>query len=113
MITLPRREDELHIVTDACPTGLSAAMYSLRNGKAVLSGLFNAKHRPHQIGWLPCELEALAITAGVKHFSPFLVQSVKKATVLTDSLPCVNAFKKLGRGEFSASPRVTTFLSTL
>ena len=112
-ITLPRREVELQIVTDASSTGIAAAMYSIRKGKPVLSGLFNAKRRPHQIGWLPCELEALAITASVKHFSPYIVQSDHKTTVITDSSPCVNAFKKLARGEFSTSPRVTTFLSTL
>ncbi len=32
--------------------------------------------------------------------------------MLTDSKPCVQAFEKLFRGEFSVSPRVTTFLST-
>ena len=69
-LSLPRREDELHIVTDASATGLAAAMYSIRKGKPVLSGLFNAKRRPHQKRWLPCEMEALAITASVKLFSP-------------------------------------------
>lgn len=113
MITLPRRGDALQIITDASAVGLASAMYSIRNGKPVLSGLFNAKRRPHQVGWLPCELEALAITASVKHFSPYIVQSTQRTKILTDSLPCVNAFKKLARGEFSSSPRVTTFLSTL
>ena len=112
-IKLPRREDTLQIITDASSTGLAAGLYSIRDGKAHLSGLFNAKRKPHQKGWLPCELEALAITASVKYFSPFLIQSTQKAKVLTDSKPCVDAFKKLSRGEFSASPRVTTFLSTL
>ena len=113
VITLPRKDDPLHIVTDASATGLAAAMYSIRDGEPVLSGLFNAKRRPHQIGWLPCELEALSITASVKHFSPYIVQSTQRTKVITDSLPCVNAYRKLARGEFSASPRVTTFLSTL
>ena len=31
---------------------------------------------------------------------------------MTDSKPCVQTFEKLFRGEFSASPRVTSFLST-
>ena len=34
-------------------------------------------------------------------------------TVLTDSKPCVQAIDKLCRGEFSASPRVTFFLTTI
>ncbi|CAC5376647.1 unnamed protein product [Mytilus coruscus] len=36
-----------------------------------------------------------------------------KANVLTDSKPCVQGFEKLCRGEFSASPRVTSFLSVV
>ena len=33
--------------------------------------------------------------------------------LLTDSKPCVQAIDKLCRGEFSASPRVTSFLTTV
>ncbi|VDI74272.1 Hypothetical predicted protein [Mytilus galloprovincialis] len=36
-----------------------------------------------------------------------------QANVLTDSKPCVQGFEKLCRGEFSASPRVTSFLSVV
>ena len=63
--------------------------------------------------WLPCEVEALAIAVATKHFSPYLIQSLHKACILTDSKPCVHAYEKLCRGEFSASPRVSTFLSTV
>ena len=62
---------------------------------------------------LPCEVEALAIALATKHFSPYLLQSYHKACILTDSKPCVQAYEKLCRGEFSASPRVSTFLSTM
>ena len=59
-----------------------------------------------------CEVEALAIAAATKHFSPYTIQSHHTACILTDSKPCVQAFDKLSRGAFSASPRVVTFLST-
>ena len=62
---------------------------------------------------LPCEVEALAIALATKHFSPYLIQSYHKACILTDSKPCVQAYEELYRGEFSASPRVSTFLSTM
>ena len=113
VVTLPRKNDALQIVTDASAKGIAATLYSIRNGKPVLSGLFNAKIKPHHSRWLPCELEALAITSSIKYFSPFIIQSSQKTKILSDSLPCVNAYKKLMRGEFSASPRVTTYLSTL
>ena len=63
--------------------------------------------------WIPCEIEALAIASAVKHFSPYIIQSKLNACILTDSKPCVQAIDKLARGEFSASPRVTSFLSTV
>ena len=58
-------------------------------------------------------MEALSITTSVKHFSPYIVQSIHRTKVLTDNKPCVEAHKKLSRGLFSSSSRVMTFLSTL
>lgn len=58
-------------------------------------------------------MEALAIATAVKHFSPYIIQSEQKTAVLTDSKPCVQAYQRLCRGEFSNSPRVSTFLSTV
>ena len=63
--------------------------------------------------WLPCEIEVLAIGAAIRHFAPYIIQSPHTTEVLTDSRPCVQAYEKLKRGEFSASSRVTTFLSTV
>ena len=44
---------------------------------------------------------------------PFIIQSKLSPWLLTDSKPCVQAVEKLSRGEFSASPRLTSFLSTV
>ena len=63
--------------------------------------------------WLPCEIEALSIAAEIRHFIPYIVQSNHKASVLTDNKPRVKAYEKLCRGEFSVSPRVSTFLSVV
>ncbi|XP_073234993.1 uncharacterized protein [Porites lutea] len=114
-ITLPRPEDQLWIVTDGAvrDPGLGATLYLTRGDKLCVSGFFSAKLRGSQTTWLPCEVEALSIAAATKHFSPYLIQSVKKACILTDSKPCVQAYEKLCRGEFSASPRVSTFLSVV
>ena len=75
--------------------------------------LLQRQVRGSQTTWLPCEVEALSIAAAAKHFSPYLIQSVKKACILTDSKPCIQAYEKLCRGEFSASLRVSTFLSVV
>ncbi|CAC5379307.1 unnamed protein product [Mytilus coruscus] len=114
-ITLPKCSDQLWIVTDGFVTkrGIGATLYINRDGKVSLAGFFSAKLRKHQVLWLPCEIEALSIAASVKHFSAFIIQSKLQANVLTDSKPCVQGVEKLCRGEFCASPRVTSFLSVV
>ena len=114
-VTLPRPEDQIWIITDGSVKmhSIGATMYISRNSKLHLAGFFSAKLRGRQPTWLPCEVEALAISSAIKHFSPYIIQSKHHACVLTDSKPCVQAFEKLCRGEFSASPRVATFLSTV
>ena len=114
-ITMPQPGDQLWIVTDAAKkTGvLGATLYVSRNDRPRLAGYFSAKLCRHQVTWLPCELEALSIAAASKHFSPYIVQSENKTCVLTESKPCVQAFEKMCRSEFSASPRVSAFLSAV
>lgn len=114
-ITLPRPDDEIWIVTDGAmkKPGIGATMYVVRHSTTKLAGFFSAKLKERQISWIPCEVEALSIAAAIKHFSPYLIQSHHKAHILTDSKPCVLAFKKLCRGEFSSSARVSTFLSVV
>ncbi|XP_063968866.1 uncharacterized protein LOC135157450 [Lytechinus pictus] len=114
-VTLPRPSDQLWIVTDGSVKnhGLGATMYVTRDRTPFVAGFFSAKLRGRQITWLPCEVEALSIAAATKHFSPYIIQSHHPVCILTDSKPCVQAYEKLCRGEFSASPRVSTFLATI
>ena len=99
-ITLPRPEDQLWIVTDGAvrDPGIGATLYVTRGDKLCVSGFFSAKLRGSQTKWLPCEVEALSIASVTKHFSPYLIQSVQKACILTDSKPFVQANEKLCRG---------------
>lgn len=114
-IVLPRASDQLWIVTDAANAkpGMSSTLYITRanSKKPQIAGFFSAKLKGHQIGWLPCEREALCIGSSVSHFQPYITQSHNQTSVLTDNDPCVKAYSKMARGEFSASPRVSTFLS--
>ena len=112
-ITIPQPEDLLWIITDGSVKnrGIAATMYVHRNNRLLLAGFFNAKLRKNQVTWLPCEIEALCIGAAIRHFAPFIIQSAHTTQVLTDSRPCVQAYGKLMRGEFSSSSRVSTFLS--
>ena len=114
-ITLPRPDDQLWIVTNSAVTkpGIGATLYITRASKLHVSRFFSAKLHGSQQSWLPCEVEALSIAVATKHLSPYLIQSVHNACILTNSKPCVQAFEKLCRGEFCASPHVSTFLSTV
>ena len=114
-IALPKPEDHLRIVTDESVkmSGLGATLYILRDQKLHLAGFFSAKLKKHQASWLPCEIDAQSIGAAVKHFAPYIIQAEFKSCVLTDSKPCVQSFEKLCHGQFSPSPRLTSFLSTV
>nr|XP_006814825.1 PREDICTED: uncharacterized protein LOC102807723 [Saccoglossus kowalevskii] len=114
-ITLPRRPDQIWIVTDAAikKHSVGSTMYVSRGDKLHLADFFSAKLRGRQATWLPCEIEALSIAIATRHFGPYIIQSHHKPCILTDSKPCVKAYEKLCRGEFSASPRITTFLSSV
>ena len=114
-ITVPLPDDHLWFVTDSSVKhpGLGSNLYVTRRDKLRLSGCFSAKLRKRQTDWTPCEVEALSIAASVKHFAPYIAQSTSECNVLTDSRPCVQAYAKLQRGEFSTSARLATFLSTL
>ena len=111
---LPRPDDQLWIVMDGAveKPGVGAILYVTQSNKLHVAGCFSAKFRGCQVSWLLCEEEALAIAVATKHFSPHITQANSKTSILADSKPCVQAFEKLCRGEFSASPRVSTFLST-
>ena len=114
-VTIPQPSDTLCIVTDASvrPGALGAILYAIRNGQPLLAGFYNCKLPEFQLRWLPCELEALAIASALNHFAPYLIQSKHTPQVATDSKPCVDAAAKLKKGEFSASARLSTFLSAL
>ena len=115
-IYLPKVEDQLWIVTDGAvrKPGLGATLYITReDDKPKVAGFFSSKLKKLQVDWLPCEVEALCKAASIQHFSPYISQSNKQTCVLTDNKPCVQAFSKLCRGEFSVSPRVATFLTAV
>ena len=86
----------------------------IRDEKPKLAGFFSQPLKPQQSqGWLPCEIEGLSIAAAVKFFSAYISQSKHTTRIVTDSKPCVEAYNKLCRGEFSSNARLSTFLATV
>ena len=115
ILTLPTPDDKLILTVDASPvnSGIGATLYICKDGKRLLSECFSMKLKTHHLNWEPCEMEALAIASAVQHFSPYIRESKHPLQILSDSRPCIQAFAKLRKGHFSASARVSTFLSTL
>ena len=113
-IIIPKPEDQLWLTTDGAvkSPGLGSTLYALREGKLHVAGYFSAKLKQRQHTWIPCEIEALSIATSLQHFAPYIIQSNHRVCVLTDSKPCVQAYAKLLRGQFSHSSRLSTFLST-
>ena len=114
-LVIPSHDDRLVITVDASPlnNGLGATLFVMRDAERFTADLFSFKMKPHHVSWLPCEKEALAITAAANHFAPYVRDSKFSTQILTDNKPCVEAWEKLRNGKFSASARVSTFLSTL
>ena len=112
-IVLPKEDDQLWLITDGASStcGLGATLYALRDGKLLLAGLFSQQLSPTYMKWFPCEIEGITIVCAVKFFDGFIVQSKHRTQVLTDSKPCVDAYNKLLRGQFSSNARLSTFLS--
>ena len=114
-ITTPRPSDRLVISHDGAVknAGIGSVMFVMRGDISRLGGYFSAKLTKHQHRWLPCEVEALAISASVNHWGPYILESHHPVQILTDSMPCVQAYQRLKQGKFSNSARVSAFLSTL
>ena len=114
-ITIPKPSDHLALTVDASPknSGIGGTLFIQNDNARKIAGFFSFKLKEHQRNWFPCELEALAISASVNYFSPYIRESHHCLQVLTDNKPCVEAFTKLCNGQFSASSRISTFLTTL
>ena len=112
-IRLPTPTDQLIITHDGSQLGIGSILFVKRNDSVMIGGYFSAKLKSHHTRWLPCEVEALSITASVTHFGPYLRESTTTSQILTDSRPCVQAWNKMSRGQFSTSARVASFFSVL
>jgi hypothetical protein len=66
-ITISRPNDKLILTVDASPVnqGLGATLFINRDDQRHIGGFFSFKLKSHQLGWLPCEHEALAISSAV------------------------------------------------
>lgn len=105
---MPKPGEQLYMTTDASQTGIGASLHRASDKKVIRH--FSKQLSADKKRWIPCELECLAIAAGLQSFLPFFRESGCKPIVYTDSKPATMAYQKMQRGAFSSSPRVSTFL---
>ena len=100
VITLPKENDQLWIVTDGASSnsGIGATLYVVRDEALQLAGFFSQQLSPTHRKWLPCEIEGISIAAAIKYFNGYIIQSKHTTQVLTDNKPCVDAYQRLLRG---------------
>ena len=99
-IHTPTPEDTLHTVSDfsAQENAVGGKLIILRKtGDRTVKlngGFFSARLNKFQSKWLPCEGESLACKLVLEHFKHYIRESNNKTIHFTDSLPCVQAFKR-------------------
>ena len=119
-ISIPNPNDRLTTSSDYCELTRSVAgkliiERTIEDGSIVklLGGYFSAILNPLKSRWLPCEGEAAGIKLTINHFAPFIRDSKHQTVHLTDSMPCVHAYKRAKNGAYSSSSRIASFLSSI
>ena len=119
-IHLPRREDRIITSSDFSKQtgaigGKMMIVRKLDSGKEVslLGGHFSAKVGEGRSKWLPCDGEALGVKQVLEHFQHHIRESNHECIHYTDSMPVVQAHRRLITGRFSNSSKITAFLATM
>ena len=113
----PRPSDILHTYSDFSKSekavGGRLEIHRIVNGqlKKLPGGHFSCKVTKLQEKWYPCEGEALATKLVIEHFADHIRESHNVAIHHTDNQPVVQAWKRSKTGAFSASARISTFLT--
>ena len=116
-VHVPKPSDTLHTFSDFSKTakaiGGRLEIHRIVDGKLkkLLGGHFSCRVPKLQQRWHPCEGEALAARVVLQHFSGYIRESKNQTIHHTDNQPVVQAWKRSKVGAFSASARISAFLS--
>ena len=113
----PKPSDVLHTYSDFSKAeravGGRLEIHREINGqiKKLPGGHFSCRVSKLQEKWYPCEGEALATKLVLEHFADQIRESNNTTIHHTDNQPVVQAWKRSKSGAFSASARISTFLT--
>ena len=114
-IYLPHPEDQLLIEVDAAktPPGIGHTVYAIKDGKKLPVAFHSVKLSPTHQKWMACELEALAFATAITAEYETLKECKKPVILSPDSKPVADAVKLIQKGQYSASPRIQSFISNV
>ena len=75
--------------------GVGGELLLVTEGKQFCGGFFYCKPTDHQRVWLPCKIEALAISCCITHWDDILRRSLRSVEIQTDSILCCLVYGKL------------------
>ena len=120
-LVLPSPDEQLIMETDAAkgggkdnlPAGIGHVVFVVRDGKKLPVRVHSAKLPDKCKKWSPCEVEALAFAAGIDREYDLVRESKHPLIICPDSKPVHEAVKFINQGKFSASARMSSFLTNV
>jgi hypothetical protein len=112
---LPSPDDQLMLCPDGSKMtpGIGHILYAVKDGKRLPVRFHNFKLKDNCRKWSPCEVEAMALAAGIEKEFDLLRESRNPIIVCPDSKPVHDAVNLINTGKFSTSARITSFFSNV
>ena len=118
---LPSPDDQLIMETDAArgggknnlPAGIGHVLFVKKDGLKKIVRVHSAKLPEKCKKWSPCEIEALAFAAGIDREYDLIRESKHPLIICPDSKPVHEAVQFINKGKFSASARMSSFLTNV
>ena len=112
---LPSPHDQLLLVPDGAQKtpGIGHVLYAVVGGQRKPVRFHSVKLPEHCKKWSPCEVEALAFATGIQAEMDIIKESHKPLLIAPDSTPVKDAVNLIKKGKFSASARMTSFITNL
>ena len=112
---LPSPHDQLLLVPDGAQKtpGIGHVLYAVVDGQRKPVRFHSVKLPDHCKKWSPCEIEALAFATGIQAEMDIIKESHKPLLIAPDSTPVKDAVNLIKKGKFSASARMTSFITNI